>query len=150
MKALKKALLHSAIFRATCLTILLRQEFSHCEAICLIGVALGTFLGTCFAFDNHIILKEHFHRLVPQTVATEVAGQMLHYVMLENSLQRCVKRIAESRTRSCFSQFSATCLGMFLTVARYVTLVNVSCNLSRLVVPRQIASKLAPCNSAFR
>ena len=28
-------------------------------------------------------LKEHFHCLVPQIVATQVAGQMLHYAMLK-------------------------------------------------------------------
>ena len=27
---------------------------------------------------------EHFHWLVPETVVTQVAGQMLHYAMIEN------------------------------------------------------------------
>ena len=63
-------------------------------------------------FDDHMRLKEHFHWLVPQTVATQVAGQMLHRPMLKNSLQpmqkaelnagqilhRAMLKNAESRT----------------------------------------------------
>ena len=30
------------------------------------------------SFHDHMMLKEHFHWLVPQTVATQDAGQMLH------------------------------------------------------------------------
>ena len=33
-------------------------------------------------FDDHMRLKEHFHWLVPQTVVTQVAGQMLHCAIL--------------------------------------------------------------------
>ena len=48
-----KALLNSAIFRATCLV-----------------------------FDDQISLKEHFH-LLPQTLEAQVPGQMLHHAMTE-------------------------------------------------------------------
>ena len=43
----------------------------------------STFLATCLVFDDHVRLKEHFHWLVPQTVVTQVAGQILYYAMIE-------------------------------------------------------------------
>ena len=34
--------------------------------------------------DDHMRLKEHFHCLVLQMVATQVSGQMLHYPVPES------------------------------------------------------------------
>ena len=45
-------------------------------------------------------LKKHFHWLVPQTAATQVAGQMLHCEMLNIF----VTTVAESRTQFYFPQ----------------------------------------------
>ena len=39
-----------------------------------------------------LAITSHFRRLVPQTVVTQVAGQTVQYVILQNSLQRCVRR----------------------------------------------------------
>ena len=60
-------------------------------------------------FDDQMRLKEHFHWLVAQTFATQVAGQMLHRAMLKKFVAVAV---------------SATGLVTFLVVARYVTLGN--------------------------
>ena len=39
--------------------------------------------------DDHMRLKEHFHWVVPQTVVTQVTGQILHCEMIkENSSLR--------------------------------------------------------------
>ena len=38
-------------------------------------------------------LKKNFHWLVPQTVATQVAGGMFHYAMIENLWHRCETRL---------------------------------------------------------
>ena len=93
-------------------------------------------------------LNEHFHWLVPQTVATQVAGQMLRCAILK----KLVATVAESRTRFYFPQkpVSATGFATFLAVARYVILGNDSCNLSRNALARQVAGKISQFNSAFR
>ena len=83
-------------------------------------------------------LKGHFHWLVPQTVATLVAGQMLQCAMLK----KFVATVAESRTQFVPSAMdSATGLETLLAVARYVALGNDSCNLSRNGVARQVLRK---------
>ena len=68
--------------------------------------------------------------------------------MLRNSLQP-LRKVELSSTFSS-ATVSVTGLAMFLTVARYVTLGNDSCNLSRNDFSRQVAQKIAQCNSAFR
>ena len=82
-------------------------------------------------FDDHM-RKEDFHRLVPQTVATQVAGQMFFCAMLK----KFVATVAEVELNSTFCNGSRK-------VARYVTLGNDSCNLSRNGVARQVARKIA-------
>ena len=57
-------------------------------------------------FDDHMRLKEHFHWLVPQTVATQVEGQMLRCAMHKNLLQplqplRKVELISTFRNSFC-------------------------------------------------
>ena len=69
------------------------------------------FHATCLVFDDHKRLKGHFHWLVMQTIAAQVAGQMLHFY------NAC--KILLSAT------VSVTCLARFLTVARYATVGNV-------------------------
>ena len=64
------------------------------------AVTLCNFSCNLSRFDDHMRLKEHFHRLVPQTVATQVAGQMLHCAMLK----KFVVTVAESRTQLDFPQ----------------------------------------------
>lgn len=41
------------------------------------------FLETCLVFDDHMRLKEPFHWVMLQTVATQVSGQLLHCAMSE-------------------------------------------------------------------
>ena len=64
---------------------------------------------------------------------------MLHCAMLK----KIVAKVAESRTH-------ATGLAKFSAVARYVTLGSDSCNLSRNGVARQVARKIAQCNSVLK
>ena len=45
-------------------------------------------------------LKEHFHWLLPQTIASQVAAQMLHCAVLKEF----VATVAESRTQFYFPQ----------------------------------------------
>ena len=52
--------------------------------------------------------------------------------------------VAESRT------ISAACLAKFSVVARFVTLSDVSCDLSRNAVERQVERKNAQFDYAFR
>ena len=49
-------------------------------------------------FDDHMKLKKHFHWLVRQTVAKQVAGQMLHCTMSK----KFVATVGESRTQFYF------------------------------------------------
>ena len=62
------------------------------------GVTLSTVSCNLPRFDDHTRLKEHFHWLVLQTVATQVAGQMLHSTML----QKFIATVAESRIQFYF------------------------------------------------
>ena len=96
------ALLHRAIFRATCLATPFLQTFSHCETSRFTGVTLSNVSCNLSRFDDHdhIGLKEHFHWLVPQTVGTQAAGQMLHFP----KLKKFVATVAESRTQFYFPQ----------------------------------------------
>ena len=55
-------------------------------------------------FDNHMRLKKNFHWLVTQTVATQVAGGMFHYAMIENFVASLRDAFTQSRTDFYFSQ----------------------------------------------
>ena len=85
----------------------------------------STFLATCLVFDDHVRLKEHFHWLVPQTVVTQVAGQILYYAMIE-------KIVAPSYEALRNLKEELNC-----------TFRNGFCNLSRHGVARQVALKIA-------
>ena len=61
-----------------------------------------TFLATSLVFADQIRLKQHFHWLVPQTVAIQVAGQMSNYAMTCSSIAR---GFAQSLTDFYFSQW---------------------------------------------
>ena len=77
---------------------------------------------------------------MPQTVATQVAGQMLHSAILEKLVPTLRK-------------VELNCLTTFWPVAsRYDALGNVSCNLSRHHgVTRQVARKIAQrTNNSFK
>ena len=63
-----KALLHCAIFRATCLATPFLQTFSRYETSCFTGVTLSNASCNVSRFDDHMRLKKHFHWPVPQTV----------------------------------------------------------------------------------
>ena len=95
-----KALLHCAIFRATCFVTPFLQTFSHYETGCFTGLTLSNVSCNLSRFDDHMRLKKYFHWLVPQTVATQVAGQMLHCTMLK----KIVTTVAESRIQFYFLQ----------------------------------------------
>ena len=74
---------------------------------------------------------------MPQTVATQVAGQMSHCAMFKKIRCNCC---------NVFCNWSRN----VLAVAWYVTLGNDSCNLSHSGVASQVARKIALCNSALR
>ena len=97
-----QALLLCANFRATCLAKPFLKTFSHYETSCFTGVKLGNVSFNLSRFDDHMRLTEHFHWLVRQTVATHVAGQMLHCTMLKNSLQLLRKIELNSTFRNGF------------------------------------------------
>ena len=99
---------------------------------------------------------EHFHWLVPQTMATQVGRQILHCAMLK----KFVATVAESRTQFYVPQrflqlVSATDLCNW-SLQRFWPLQgtlhasgNDSCNLFRNGVARQVARRIAQCNSAL-
>ena len=91
------------MFHATCLAMPLIQMLSHYETSGFTGVTLSNV--SCnlslHHFDDHMRLKEYFHWLVLQTIATQVAGQMLHCAMLKKFLATVV----ESRTQFYFLQW---------------------------------------------
>ena len=77
-----KALLHCAI----CLARPFLKMFSLYEISCFTGVTLSNVSFNLSRFDDHhMTLNEHFHWLAPQSVATQVAGHMLHCAMLKTS-----------------------------------------------------------------
>ena len=126
-----KELLHCAIFRATCLATPFLQTFSHYETSCFTSVTLNNVSCNLPRFDDHMRLKERFHWLVPR--------QMLHCAMLK----KIDATVAESRTEFYFLQrFLQTALATCLAVARFVTLGNDSCNLSRNVLATLWRDKL--------
>ena len=91
-------------------------------------------------FDDHVRLKDHFHWLVAQIVATQVAGQMLHCAMLK----RFAATVAEIKWNSILlsATVSVTDLATFLAFARNMTLRNDTYNLFRNGVAKQVARKL--------
>ena len=95
-------MLRCAIFRATCLATPFLQTFSHYETSRFTGVTLNNVSCNLCLFDDHLRLKEHFHWLAPQTVATQVAGEMLHCAMFKNSLQPLRKVELNSTFRNGF------------------------------------------------
>ena len=100
LQPILKVLLHCASFHATCFATPFLQTFSHYERSRFTGVTLSNASCNLSRFNDHMNLKEHFHWLVPQRVATRVAGQMLHCAMLK----RFVATVAESRTQFYFLQ----------------------------------------------
>ena len=81
-------------FRATCLATPFLQTLSHYETSCFTGVTLSNVSINLSRFDDHMRIKEQFHWLVPQTVAIQVAAQMLHC-----AIKKFVAIVAESRTQ---------------------------------------------------
>ena len=76
------------------------------------GVTLSNLSCNLSRFDDHVRLKKHFYWLVPQTVASQVAGQMLHCGMLKrNSLQPCWKVQLNSTFRNGFCKWSRNVFG---------------------------------------
>ena len=61
-------------------------QVARCDTCCLNRVTLGSVSCNLSRFDDHMTLKEHFHWLVPQTVATQVAGKVLHCATWEKFL----------------------------------------------------------------
>ena len=53
------------------------QTFSYYETNCFTSVTLSNISCNLSRFDDHVRLQERFLWLVPQTFATQVAGQML-------------------------------------------------------------------------
>ena len=74
--------------------------------------------------------KEQFDWSMKLNVATQVAGKVLHCAML-------------------FAMIAGTKKLQQMSVAGYVTLGNISCNLCRNKIARQVAREIALCNSAF-
>ena len=62
-------------------------------------------------------------------------------------MESCLKVEHDSTIRN--GLICATCLATFSAVARDVTLYNVSCDLSRNAIARQVARRIAKCNSAL-
>ena len=79
---------------------------SHYDISCFTGVTLSNVSCNLSRFDEHMRLREHFHCLVLQTVATKVVGQMLHCAMPKNSLQPLRKVELNSSFRNCFCNSS--------------------------------------------
>ena len=102
-----KALLHCAIFRATCLATPFLQTFSHYETSCFTGVTLSNVSCKLSCFDDQMKLIEGTFSLAGATnVATQVAGQMLHSEMF--------KKFVATVSATCLAMIRATCLAMAL------------------------------------
>ena len=68
----------------------------------------------------------------------------------KNSLQRCETRCGKQNRLLLFATIAATKKLRQMSVAGYVTLGNISCNLCRNKTARQVAREIAQCNSALR
>ena len=108
-----------------------------------------TFLATCLVSDNHIRLEEHFHWPVPQSVATQVAVQMLHKAMIKKNVAALRDALPEveliSTSRNGGGNKSVAwnvCCRVFYN-HKWATF---SCNLGRNKIARQVARKIAYCN----
>ena len=88
-----KARSQCAIFRSTCLATPFLKTFSRYETSRFTDVTLSNVSCNLSRFHDDMRLKEYFHWLLPQTVATQVAGQMLHCA----TLKKFVASVAESR-----------------------------------------------------
>ena len=104
-----KALLHCAIFRATCLATPFLQTFSLYKASYFTSVKLSNVSCNLSRFDDHMRLKEHFH-WCHKPLRHKLQDRCYTAQCLKNSLQPLRKVELDST----FRNVSATCLAMAL------------------------------------
>ena len=68
----------------------------------------------------------------------------------DNEAESCLKSLQKVEQCCIFRNGFATCLATFPAIARYATLCNVLYDLSRNGITRQVARKIAQCDSAIR
>ena len=105
------ALLHCAIFRAFSLNAISTNVLTLRNKL-FTGVTLINVSRKLCRFDDHMMLKEPFHWLVPRAVSTQVAGQITAEC-LNFRCNYCENLILLSAT------VSATGFATFIAVARY-------------------------------
>ena len=87
------------------------QTFSHYETSCFAGVTLNNVSCDLSRFDDHMRLQEHFHWLVPQTVAKQEQDRCYTAQCLKKLLQPFRKVERNSTFRNGFCNWSHNVFG---------------------------------------
>ena len=87
--------------------------------------------------------KEQFYWPMPLNVATQVAGKVLHCATWEKFLATLRNALRKVELTSTFRNDCGNKKIAKISVAGYVTLGNISCNLCRNKIARQVAREIA-------